>query len=58
MVGVAEDDIRAGGHELIDVDSLDGARGSNGHEGGRPDLAMRRGDLAETRTAVDFAQSE
>ena len=47
VVGVSQDYLRTGGGELIGENAFDCALRTDGHEGGRVEDAMRRGDAAE-----------
>ena len=57
MVGVAENDRRADGREVVRRDGLDGTDGSHGHEDGRRNIPVRRVDDARARRAVPMLQS-
>ncbi len=50
--GVAEDDVRAGGGDLVHGHGLDRRRGADRHEGGRSDVAARGAQHAGARGAV------
>jgi hypothetical protein len=58
VVGVREDDVRAERAHLVGMEALDGALRADGHEGGRADLTVGRGEDAGTGRAVRGVHAE
>ena len=52
VIGVAENDVRACGFDVVDEHGFDGRGGADRHEGGGSNDTARRCNLAKARIAV------
>ena len=55
VIGVGEDDLRPGGGDVVGQDALDRPLRADGHERGRVEDAVARGDAAEARVGGGVA---